>query len=297
MTVRAVKSLVEQTADPADYEILVIDNGSTDDTKERISELADETDRVDVRYLEESRTGIAFARNTGYEQARGEYIAYIDDDAAAKPDWLERVINNIRGADAPLIALGGQIHPLYEAPKPNWFMDEYEIRTWGDERRFLGPDESFSASNMVIQRQAFVEVKGFQTDVGMSGERLMVGEEPQVFKQFWEELSCQQRILYDPEMRVMHSVPAHKMRLFTSAGRHFVHGQFWGRVVLSSGRGRFAATVRAFASCLFRSVVGVFYIFKTRNVQRWIFEGFGYAAEPLGRLLVLIGIEPHLKRH
>lgn len=297
MTVRAVQSLVDQTADPSDYEILVVDNGSTDDTQERMRELAETTERVALRYVQEPRTGIAHARNTGYKEARGEYIAFIDDDAAAEPDWLERVINNIRGAEAPLVALGGQILPLYEAPKPSWFLDEYEIRTWGGERRFLEPGESFSASNMVVQRQAFVDVGGFPTDVGMSGERLMIGEEPQVFLRFWEELSCERRILYDPGMQVLHSVPAHKMRLLTRAGRRFVSGQFAGHVILRTGRGRLAAIARALVSFLFRSLAWVFFIFKTWNLRRWIFEGFGYVAEPLGRLLLLMGIEPELKRY
>lgn len=295
MTVRAVQSLIDQSANPEEYEILVVDNGSTDDTEKTVRELAERTTGVKVRYVSEPKTGIAHARNTGYEQALGEYIAFIDDDAAAEPDWLQLVIDNIRSSERPLVAIGGRILPLYEAPKPAWFLDRYEERTWGEERRFLTKEESFSASNMIVLRQAFIDVGGFQTNVGMSGERLMLGEEPLVFEQFWKKLDCEQRILYDPELKVRHSVPAAKMTVLYWAKRTFVGGQFEARVARESGKG-LAMFVRAVASFLFRSVVWWFFIFKTRNFKRWLFEGLGYLAAPLGRLLALIGIEPKLKR-
>ena len=236
MAVRAIKSLIDQTADPAEYQILVVDNGSTDDTEEKVRALADKTARVEVRYVKEPRTGIAHARNKAYREASGEYVAFIDDDAVAEPDWIARLIETIGAQHGPPVAVGGRILPLYEAPKPHWFLDRYEERTWGATARALQRNESFSASNMMILREALVEVGGFPTDVGMTGDRLLVGEEPQLFERLWDTLDCEGRIVYDPGLRVKHSVPAGKMKLLTDFKRSFAVGQFHGIVIKRSGR-------------------------------------------------------------
>ncbi|MCH8977633.1 MAG: glycosyltransferase family 2 protein [Armatimonadetes bacterium] len=294
MAVRAIKSLIDQSADPAEYEILVIDNGSTDDTEEKVRTLADKTARVQVRYVKEPRTGIAHARNTGYEEAQGEYVAFIDDDAAAEPAWITRLIETIRAQHEPPVAVGGRILPLYEAPKPHWFLERYEERTWGETARALQRNESFSASNMTILREALVEVGGFPTDVGMTGDRLLVGEEPQLFERLWDKLECEGRIVYDPRLRVRHSVTAGKMKLFTEFKRTFVAGQFHGIVIKRSGGVRFVPALRAFAVLCTRLVLA---LFKVGHPKRWVYEGTGIIGEPLGRFLTLIGIEPKLKRN
>ncbi len=296
MMVRAVQSLLQQTAAPEDYEVIIIDNGSTDGSQEVARSMAESSTRVRVRLVEETRTGIAFARNTSFEEASGEYVASIDDDAAAEPDWIARIIDIIRTEKSPPIAIGGKYIPLYEVPKPSWFLDSYEIRTWGEERRYMRRGESFAASNMVVRKDAFMQVGGFPTNVGMSGDKLMIGEEPLLFERLWDKLDCEGRIVYDPDLHVRHSVPAFKMKLTAMARRRFVAGQFAGRMIKASGSGRFVATLRSFVVIFVKIVYAFLLIFKIRNVQRWIFEGLGHIAEPVARFLCLIGWEPKMKR-
>ena len=294
MMARAVESLVGQTAPADEFEIVIVDNGSTDDTRERAQRLVGQHSSHTIRYVYEERPGIAFARNAGTAASTGEYVASIDDDAAAEPDWIERISSLVTTRE--YVALGGRILPLYEVPKPPWFQDAYEERTWGTERRFLGKDESFSASNMVVKRSALERVGGFPTDVGMSGDRLMVGEEPMLFKRLWESEDCAGKILYDPDLRVRHSVPAHKMRVFTGAARNFVNGQYTARVIKSTGKSRTVAALRSLASVFIKFFVGIGLVFKAKSARQWVYEAAEGVAQPLGRLLALIGIEPKVRR-
>ena len=95
-------------------------------------------------------------------------MAYIDDDAKASPDWLNvafEIINSI--TPAPL-CLGGPIYPFYLTPKPIWFKDEYEVRSWGPDSRWLSKGESFSGSNMIWKKEVFITFGGFPNRQGCS---------------------------------------------------------------------------------------------------------------------------------
>ena len=86
---KAIQSLVEQTLEGELYEIIVVDNCSTDRTKQVVTEKFAHISNL--RYLYELILGISQARNTGWQNARGEYIAYLDDNAIASPVPLEKI--------------------------------------------------------------------------------------------------------------------------------------------------------------------------------------------------------------
>src|SRR3990170_3383610 len=87
---KALRSLDNQTLDSALYEVIVVDNASKDNTKEVFREFSGKTN---WRYIYEPDIGLSRARNTGWRNAHGAYIAYLDDDAVACPEWLENIIN------------------------------------------------------------------------------------------------------------------------------------------------------------------------------------------------------------
>ena len=77
------------------FEIIVVDNGSTDDTRSVVEEL-NKGEEKPVKYTFESRIGISFARNRGAEAARYPILAYLDDDCRVESDWL---VNLVSGFD------------------------------------------------------------------------------------------------------------------------------------------------------------------------------------------------------
>jgi glucosyl-dolichyl phosphate glucuronosyltransferase len=220
----AVESLVRQTLDPGQYEILIVDNGSVDGTVAAVETLKKEHAQNNIRYVQEPKLGLANARNRGWREAHGQYIAYLDDDAVADRHYLETALQ-LLGTVAPTPAcVGGPILPLYETPKPQWFKDDYEARSWGDRARPLTQGESFSGSNMVWDRSLLVALGGFDDRFGISGNFLSVGEETLLFKRLWDE-RANPMVYYSPRLCVRHLVAGYKMTVRYQAKRTFVAGQ------------------------------------------------------------------------
>ncbi len=110
---KCLKSLAEQTYPKKLYEVIVVDDGSTDNT----GQIAKEQGANVIRH--EINLGIPVARNAGFVAAKGEIIAYIDDDCVADSQWLEKLIQPFN--DSSIIAAGGKILPL----KINRFAERY----------------------------------------------------------------------------------------------------------------------------------------------------------------------------
>jgi len=85
---KAVDSLINQTLEKNKYEILIIDNNSNDGTSDLVNR--NYSNISNIRYILEPRQGVAHARNTGWQNSKAKYVAYLDDDEIAKNDWLEK---------------------------------------------------------------------------------------------------------------------------------------------------------------------------------------------------------------
>ena len=86
---KCVNSLMTQTARKENYEIIVIDNNSTDNTADLIRKI--KIINSNLRYVKEANQGLSYARNRGWKEAKGEYIAYIDDDCKADNNWCKHI--------------------------------------------------------------------------------------------------------------------------------------------------------------------------------------------------------------
>jgi len=105
------------------------------------------------------------ARNTAAEVARGDILAFLDDDAAADDDWLEILLAPYR--DRSVVAIGGAPLPVYETRRPGWFPFEFDW-VFGCSYRglpeTLGPLAHLIGANMSVRRQALEEIGGFHSD-------------------------------------------------------------------------------------------------------------------------------------
>ena len=114
-----IKSLVDQSIDKSIYEIIVVDNASTDNTMKVIKHFEGEKN---FRFIQEPKLGLSYARNLGWKKAAGEFVAFIDDDAVASKGWLLRILAAFQSIPN-LGAVGGKIEPIWEESPPPWLDD------------------------------------------------------------------------------------------------------------------------------------------------------------------------------
>ena len=146
---RAVASALVQTRLPD--EIIIVDNDPDASARELASELA-EGARIPVRYVHEPRPGVANARNLGFATASGRYIAQLDDDEAARPEWLAALLATRAAMDCPVVF--GPVTPLATnaAPMARAFLERLYARTGPNSDAARTRD--WGCGNSLIDREA-----------------------------------------------------------------------------------------------------------------------------------------------
>ena len=114
--------VLKQTIPHSEYRVIVVDNGSSDATKDVVESLGRQFDNL--RYVHEPVIGLSRARNAALGHATTPYIAYIDDDAIPHEDWLEELLKPFSSSARPAV-VGGNLDPVWESPRPAWLADEF----------------------------------------------------------------------------------------------------------------------------------------------------------------------------
>ena len=89
----ALDSIAKQTLSPALFELIIVNNNCTDNTEEICKRFIAQYPNLDINYVIETNQGLSFARNRGIAESKNPIITYVDDDAYAKADFLERIYN------------------------------------------------------------------------------------------------------------------------------------------------------------------------------------------------------------
>ncbi len=221
---RCVESLFNQTEKP-DEVILVLD------PVDALIEFYREIIPSKVKIVASSGFGLSNARNTGIENARGDVIAFIDDDAWADEQWLERTVENYE--DDIVYGVGGKIVPVFDEGRPKWLPEELD---WIVGCTYKGMPETKAevrnplGANMSFRREAF-EIAGlFRTEVGRYGKKLLGSEETE-FSMRLRRLKPDVKIVYDPSAVVYHRVPTQRSNLRYALKRAYYEG--YSKAILS----------------------------------------------------------------
>jgi glycosyltransferase involved in cell wall biosynthesis len=217
-------ALAHQTVAPDHFEIVVVDNGSTDGTAARIERWAER--RPGLRRVEEPEAGVSRARNAGIAAAEGELLAFVDDDAVAEPRWLATLL---QGYDRwPRVgAACGRARLRLERRPPAWYgrYSEawYSAMDFGPAPRLLlDPGEVPWSVNLSVRAELARQVGGFPEHLGRVDGNLYAGEEFPFVSAIREAGA---HIAYEPDAIVWHAVPAERLRLRWLVRRAWAEGR------------------------------------------------------------------------
>ncbi len=205
-------TLTRQLADRPDFEVVVVDNGSTDHTAAVVAQWAER--HPFVRLVTEPVAGVCRARNTGSACARGEILAFLDDDVIPDEGWLDATLHGFaRVPDTGIVC--GPTRLRIDGPRPRWFGPQVECwfsaLDFGPEPRVLDdPDEVPWSLNLAVRADLARAVGGFPEHLGRVGDDLRSGEEHPFVARVRERGA---RVAYEPAARVEHAVPAERLRL------------------------------------------------------------------------------------
>ena len=169
----ALQSLCSQPFDPVRYEIIVIDNNSSDHTQDVAREYASR--QPNIHYCVETQQGLAYARNRGWREARGNYVGYLDDDGQAGDTWLSAAEDIITRSKPGVF--GGPYFAFYASPKPRWYKDDYGAHVQGNEPHPLQAGEYLDGGNLFIRCDLLEAIGGFNPNLGMIGTAIGYGDE------------------------------------------------------------------------------------------------------------------------
>ncbi len=210
--IEALESLRQQTLAKDGFEVIVVDNNSTDQTAALCKNYIQQHPEMNAVYELEIRQGASFARNTGAALARSPLLVFMDDDAIAEKNYLENILN-FYAAHPEISGLGGRIIPRYIPAEPPW-MSHFVSSLVGnfhysEEAVEFKPGKYPLESNMIIRKEDFELVKGFNTDLpGVKGTLRIGGEGKDFFLKLQKE---GKRIFYDPNIIVHHVVEVKKL--------------------------------------------------------------------------------------
>jgi glucosyl-dolichyl phosphate glucuronosyltransferase len=169
----ALESLRKQDLSKDFFEIVVVDNNSTDNTFEVVKRFESENPDLNFIYTKETNQGLSFARNKGIEVSKGEFIVFIDDDAVAKEDFAKNLLAHFAEYQE-YSAIGGKVLPIFENEEEPVWMSKYIERLvskvdYGDKIQDFRKKYPVGC-NMAFRKEVFTKVGTFNTELNLRSD-------------------------------------------------------------------------------------------------------------------------------
>jgi glycosyltransferase involved in cell wall biosynthesis len=222
----ALDALVNQADGTPPYEVIVVDNNSSDGTRDVIERLSASGL---VRYGFEPRQGLSLARNHGVSLARADLFAFTDDDVRVSPTWIRSIVQAfVDSPDAGMV--GGRVEPVWEAAPPSWLPETGDaplaLANFGDEPFRITPDRPVCliGANVAVRRRVFDRTGGFSTDVQRVRDGIGSTEDYDFQRRALSLGVCAR---YDPRVLVRAPVPRERLMKQYHRAWHRGHGRFY----------------------------------------------------------------------
>jgi glycosyltransferase involved in cell wall biosynthesis len=210
---KALESLAaSELPGTTEWEVLVVDNNSRDETRE-VAEAFCRRYPGRFRYLFEPRQGKSLALNAGIGEARGEVLAFVDDDVTVEPTWLQNLTAPLK--DAEWVGIGGRtvLERCFSPPAWLGLRDPHNLGgvlaqfDLGD--RACELDRAPYGANMAFRKEMFQKYGGFRTDLGPSPSSQIRGEDTEFGRRL---LAAGERLRYEPTAVVYHPAPENRVQ-------------------------------------------------------------------------------------
>ncbi len=208
----ALTSLYVQYSGLDNFEVIIVDNNSTDNTKEVYAQWRQTNTNGQFTFISETKQGASFARNTGAAIAKGEWVCFMDDDAVATPNYVENILKHIHH-QPEVVGFGGRIIPKYIPSEPKWM--SYYVSSLVGNFDYASTACAFEngkyplESNMILKKSVYDQIGGFNVNLpGVVGTLRIGGEGKELF---YKIIALGHTIYYDPSICVHHVVEVKKL--------------------------------------------------------------------------------------
>lgn len=204
---RTLESLTQQTLDESLWNVVIVNNNSSDNTEQVVEEFMAVHPNIRIKLVSEPQQGLSFARNRGIKESDGEYIVIIDDDEIACPELLAEYFEFL-DMHPYAVAAGGKITPYYTTKRPKWLSKITErpiagTLDLGKEIKVFPEGKYFGGGNMCLRRTAIDYYGDFNTNLGRKGSKLLGGEEKELYMRYY---SSGEDIFYLPNAEILHVI-------------------------------------------------------------------------------------------
>ncbi len=276
----ALTSLLQQTVSPKDFSVLIIDNNSTDDTQNVVLSFKDKF--ISLRIILETNQGLSHARNRALKECQTEWLAFLDDDAKAHPDWVETILQTMEKGNFD--AFGGPYYAWHHyGPAPRWLPKSFGTYESSQGYGLLGGNTYIPGGNSVVRCEAARSVGTFSTKLGMNGNRCSYGEETQFFERM---RAAGYRMGYVPQLKINHCVLPHKYSLHWQFKSTFTIAR--DSIKLESTLEKKHSIIRTFCGLLISPIRGLSRCSKRNTLQQNLFLYITYIIAYYGRLLGIL---------
>jgi glycosyltransferase involved in cell wall biosynthesis len=208
-----INSIYAQDYPKSKFEIIIIDGGSTDGTKELCKQFPK------IRFIVESKHGLAYARNKGAELARGSIVAYTDDDCIVDKNWLKNLVAGFQLSKS-IVGVGGPVYPLHPEIIPKKIHVKAALGLY-DEGENTKLTQGIITSNSAFKKEIFKTIK-FDETLGVTrrGKLILCGEDTA----FCQAITTSgYKLLYTPHAKVYHQINNERTKI-PYIVKHALHG-------------------------------------------------------------------------
>lgn len=210
------------------WELLIVDNASTDGTQAWLAENDWRLQQVACRAVREDKLGVAHARNRGVTEAAGEYVVFLDDDETPEPDWLVN-LETVMELHLPA-AIGGRIRVRLPIQGPNWLTGELlgflgELDYGASERLLTEASTPIFTGNAAFHRTTLMEIGGFDPNLGRRGTVQSGGEDTDLYRRL---VAGSRKVIWAPLAIIHHRIEPWKIKRGYFLSLHYRQGRMEG---------------------------------------------------------------------